>query len=184
MDQISRPLQIVLLCVVLFAAAWFVALRPKDDVAGAPETAQPVQQQTTQPSPTTTRPAQRTEPTQPERPTASTTTSEAVQSLGPVRRALTDGDVVVLLFWDPRADVDREVRRSIRAVDRHDGEVTVLARTTAQLSRYKRITNAVKVMGTPTVVIVDRKREASTITGFTETGEIDFAVDQALAAGR
>ena len=37
MDQVSRPVQIVLVLVLGFAGLWFVALRPKsDDGGGAP----------------------------------------------------------------------------------------------------------------------------------------------------
>jgi hypothetical protein len=39
MDQVSRPLQVVMLVTVLFAAVWFVALRPKSDSGGGPEPA-------------------------------------------------------------------------------------------------------------------------------------------------
>src|SRR5256885_6447584 len=34
MDQVSRPLQVVLVGAVLFGAVWFVALRPKSDGGG------------------------------------------------------------------------------------------------------------------------------------------------------
>src|SRR4051812_42710914 len=36
MDQVSRPLQILLILVLGFAGLWFVALRPKKDTGGAP----------------------------------------------------------------------------------------------------------------------------------------------------
>jgi hypothetical protein len=69
MNQVSRPVQIALLAVALFAVAWFVALKPGDNAtttAAAPAPAQttaapPAAQttpQTTAPSPTTQSPAQ------------------------------------------------------------------------------------------------------------------------------
>jgi len=50
MDQVSRPLQILLAGVLVFAALWFVALRPKDGGGGSTSTA-------ATPAPTTSTPA-------------------------------------------------------------------------------------------------------------------------------
>ncbi len=50
MNQVSRPMQIALAAVLVFAALWFVALKPKDDAA-EPVAAGPVTPATTTPRP-------------------------------------------------------------------------------------------------------------------------------------
>ena len=53
MDQVSRPLQVVLVGAVLFGAVWFVALRPKSDGGGGGSSAPATQHA----APTSTSPA-------------------------------------------------------------------------------------------------------------------------------
>ncbi len=50
MNQVSRPMQIALAAVLVFAALWFVALKPKDDAA-EPVAAGPVTPAATTPAP-------------------------------------------------------------------------------------------------------------------------------------
>ena len=50
MDQVSRPLQILLAGVLVFAALWFVALRPKDGGGGSTSTAATPAQTTSTPA--------------------------------------------------------------------------------------------------------------------------------------
>jgi hypothetical protein len=54
----------------------------------------------------------------------------------------------------------------------------------SQLARFAGITRGVQVLQSPTIVIVDPNRKASTITGYTDATEIDQAVTDALAASK
>ena len=56
MDQVSRPMQILLLAVVAFGALWFFALRPKGDSGGGGGSAAPAKPAAAAP-PTATSPA-------------------------------------------------------------------------------------------------------------------------------
>lgn len=97
-----------------------------------------------------------------------------------VAGALRRHEVLVLLFYNPRAADDRAVRRELRGVDRWDGRVFVDAVPAAKLARYAPITRGVDVVQSPTVVVVDRALKAETLVGFHDRLAIDQAVLDAL----
>ena len=100
-----------------------------------------------------------------------------------VKRVLADLEakkVVVLLFWDKRNADDREVFRSVESADRRDGKVSVRAAPIQQLDAYDAVTKGVPVVGSPSVMIIDRQKRATVITGLTVKTEIDAVVRRAL----
>jgi cytoskeletal protein RodZ len=91
--------------------------------------------------------------------------------------------VLVLLFWNRGATDDRAVRATLSHVNRHHGQVAIAAAPIQDVGRYRAITASVHVLESPTVIVLDtRTRQARTITGYTDVGELDQAVAESLAA--
>ena len=90
------------------------------------------------------------------------------------------GKVVVLLFWNSKLDDDREVKRAIDGIDRHDGKVVVRRASIDDLGGYEPITRGVPVVTNPTTLVIGRDRRARAVAGLTVTREIDQLVDRAL----
>jgi hypothetical protein len=130
------------------------------------------------PAPTTSTPS--TTPPAPgtANPPATTTTKGLP---APVAKALDKKKVILLLFWNPTSADDKAVRSELKQVKRRGGKVYVASAPISQLARFGGITRGVQVLQAPTVVIVDKNRKASTITGYTDAKEIDQAVSDALA---
>ena len=100
-----------------------------------------------------------------------------------VKRVLADLEakkVVVLLFWDRRSSDDREVFRAVEASDRHDGKVSVRAAPIQKLGDYDAVTKGLPIAASPSVVVIDRQKRATVITGLTVTAEVNAAVKRAL----
>ena len=199
-SQISPPIRILLVCAVAFLGAWMTFLRPKDDVVPPAETTPAPNTQTAEPA--VTDPGKAVEAAQDAvagtngettaaAPPAGTATKPAatpgaavasdLKGIPPrVRSAIRQDDVLVLLFWNKRGADDRDVRRSLRGVDRWDGRVTVEAAPLSAISRYGRIARGLDVNQSPTIVVVDPELRAETIVGFTDTQTIDQLVVDAF----
>ena len=92
---------------------------------------------------------------------------------------IADRKVVVLLFWDRRSSDDREVYRAAEQADRHDGAVSVRAAPIQRLGDYAEITKGLPV-ASPSVIVIDKQKRATVISGLTVTEEIDAAVKRAI----
>ena len=101
-----------------------------------------------------------------------------------VQRAIAGGQVVAMLFWDRRTAVDRAVRIAIGKAGRRGRGVFVAAAPIGMVSKYASITRGVQVLQAPTIVVVDRRKHATLLTGFVDRGEIAQAVADARAASR
>jgi hypothetical protein len=87
----------------------------------------------------------------------------------------------MLVFWNPRSSVDREVLAQTDALaGGSKGTVTVHTALPSQVSRYGKITEVVHVYQTPTILIVNRRGVVSTLTGLTDV----FALQQAVREAR
>jgi hypothetical protein len=113
---------------------------------------------------------------------ASSTTPATQHRLDAVTRALDAHKVVALLFYNPASADDRAVARELDAVPRHHGGVVKLAVPLSELSRYTVVTTQVPVNLSPTLVLIDGRRQATTIVGFADRFEIAERVADALAA--
>jgi hypothetical protein len=98
-----------------------------------------------------------------------------------VQRALHAHKVLALLFYNPAATDDRDVKAELKLVPTHHGAVVTEAIPLAELSRYTTITAQVQVNQSPTLVVIDRARGASTIVGYTTNYEISQRIGDALA---
>lgn len=101
-----------------------------------------------------------------------------------VKSALRHHKAVAIAFVDPNTADARAVAQEVRHVSHFGGRAVTLAVPIAQLSDYDFITNKVEVTVAPTVVIVDPRRRATTIVGFTDRGEIEQRLADALATKR
>ena len=209
MDQVSRPVLIALGAVLLLAAVWLVALRPKpavsvSDTPLAPTTAIPkakaaaaasdaanakVQAATggaTSPAatpaagaPATAQAPQAAVPAAPAKPAKPVKPASRLD--GPIVREMRAGKVVVVLFWNAKAADDVASRGALREVPRPGGKVAVHVVPIADVARYPTITQGVTIAQSPTTLVIGRKRNTRVITGLTEPRELTQAVGDALA---
>lgn len=95
--------------------------------------------------------------------------------------ALAAHKVVALLFYNPAAADDEAVKRELDSVPSEGGDVVKLAVPVSELARYATVTAQVTITTSPTLVLIDRARQASTIVGFADRFEIAQRVADALA---
>ena len=101
-----------------------------------------------------------------------------------VKAALRRHKAVAIAFVDPQTADARAVAREMGHVSTFGGRAVTLAVPLARLSDFAFITNSVEVTVAPTVVVVDRRRRATTIVGFADRGEIEQRLADALAVKR
>jgi hypothetical protein len=129
-------------------------------------------------APATTAPAAATAPK------AKAASAAAGDPSAPLLSALDRKRAVVLLFWNPRASDDAEVRRAVTAVNRRGGRAVVKVVPIRDVGRYQAITRGVQVLTSPTTLVISSDRTARSITGLTTAGELDQMVGDALTAAR
>jgi hypothetical protein len=109
---------------------------------------------------------------------AQVTTAAQVQT---VVNAVRDHKVVAVLFYNPAAADDQSMVKEVRAIPASRGRLVKVSVPVSQLTQFAVVTTKVPVVTSPTLVVVDPKGQATTITGFAGTGEIQQRVDDALA---
>ncbi len=97
-----------------------------------------------------------------------------------VSAALRADRPLALLFYNPAGADDLDVRAELDGL-RLPARVLKLAVPIAQVARYAAITQQLAINGAPTLVIVDRAHQATTIVGFASAFEIRARIDAALA---
>jgi hypothetical protein len=120
-----------------------------------------------------------------------------------VEADLKAGNVAVLLFWNPRGADDRLVQRQLWLLEQvhhrigsvmHYPVVPRLQKTFGhelakkiavhralanQIATFGTITRGVQVYGTPTILVIGKAGQTTTITGFTEAFAVEQAIDEA-----
>ncbi|HEV7528246.1 MAG TPA: hypothetical protein VGO29_05075 [Solirubrobacteraceae bacterium] len=100
-----------------------------------------------------------------------------------VERQLKQGKVVAILFWNSKGAVDAVVRRELQAAGRTSaGKLAVHVASSGQVGDFGTFTRAVQVYSTPTVLLVNSKGVASTVTGLTDAFSIAQAVKEVKLA--
>lgn len=98
-----------------------------------------------------------------------------------VEHELAQNKTVVILFWSPRGSEDIAVRQQVPIAARALGRsVAVHYALPHQVTQYGKITNAVQVNQTPTILIVNKRGQTTTLTGLTDA----FAIEQAVGEAR
>jgi hypothetical protein len=82
--------------------------------------------------------------------------------------------------WARMASDDRAVRRELGKANRYGGKVVVAASALGNLSSLNAVIGGVGVTQTPSVVVVDRNRQAVVLTGYVDRN----AINQAIADAR
>jgi len=98
-----------------------------------------------------------------------------------VNSALGAGKVVVLLFYNRSSSDDRAVRAELAGLARRRGRVLVGEAPLREVSRFPSVTQGVQILQSPTVVVIDRRRQAELLVGYTDRFELDQLVVSALA---
>jgi hypothetical protein len=110
---------------------------------------------------------------------AQVTTSELVLI---VQDAIREHKVLAILFFNPAAADDRAVAAELAQVTRPNPKVIGVVAPVSELTKFEVITTKVQVDTSPTLVFVDAKGRASTLTGYSGKGEISQRINDALAA--
>jgi hypothetical protein len=97
---------------------------------------------------------------------------------------LAKGDVVVLLFWNPKGADDVVVHRAVQAVQKADRRphqrLAVQEAPASKVASYGSVTRGVQVYGTPTIFIINRHGGTIVLTGVQDA----FAIEQAIVEAR
>ena len=109
-------------------------------------------------------------------------TSDLDSLPAPVTRAIKAKKVVVLLFFNRRSPDDRAVRRAVLSSGRRGGKVAVMTAPVGKLARFTAITRAVPVLGSPTVVVIDRNLNARALGGYIDREGVNELISDALRA--
>jgi hypothetical protein len=123
-----------------------------------------------------------------------------------VERALKQGAVAVVLFWSPKGSDDVAVRRELQLLKEVHERVRSVARVPAvsrllkavglelgrkiavqeasasQVAAFGSITRSVRVTSTPTLLIINKHGQTTTLTGLTDAYSIEQAIDEARKA--
>jgi len=146
---------------------------------GAPQTtstaAATPQPAATTPVKTQTAPTPAATPAKTAAPSATAALSPTGQLL--VEQELKQGKTVAIMFWNPKGAVDQTVRGELQAFARSQGGALAVNYASAQqVGSFGTITRSIQVYSTPTILLVNKKGQTSTVIGLTDT----FALKQAI----
>jgi hypothetical protein len=82
--------------------------------------------------------------------------------------------------WSRMAPDDRQTRRELSKANRYGGKVVVTSARLGQLSKLHAVIGGVGVTQAPSIVVVDRNREAVVLAGYVDRN----AINQAIADAR
>jgi hypothetical protein len=98
-----------------------------------------------------------------------------------VEAELKQGKIVTILFWNPTATDDQAVSHQLQSVgSKLHASVAVHKALASQVGLFGTIIRGVKVYGTPTVMIINQRGQAMTLTGYTDA----YAIEQAIGEAR
>lgn len=199
MSQISRPMQIALAAVLVFAGVWFVALRPKPaadapapnapgvaglkraigKAHGAVDAANAQSQRAAGRDAAAPSAGASTGVKSASRPGGARVTPfghPRTAGAARVNRALAEHRTVGVLFYNSRSSDDRAVRRELDHADRHMGRVVIVEASISQLSDYSAITNKGMIAMSPTLALVDGDGHMEIFSGFVDGLQIAQAI--------
>lgn len=99
-----------------------------------------------------------------------------------VQSQLHAGKAVLLLFWNPRSSDDQAVHAQVQAAGHSlKSKVALDFAKASEVGSFGTVTRDVSVLQTPTLLIINQKGLATTITGLTDAFSIEQAVREAGA---
>jgi hypothetical protein len=98
-----------------------------------------------------------------------------------VEAQLAKGDVVVLLFWNPKGTEDVSVQAAVHQLQKggHAGAIAVQQASASQVASYGSVTRGVQVNATPTIFIINKQHQAIVLTGLQDVFSIEQAIEEA-----
>jgi hypothetical protein len=100
-----------------------------------------------------------------------------------VEEQLAHGKVAVILFWDKGGSDDRLVRRALLSLRGNRGlNIAIDEASASQVASFGSITRGVQVLSTPTLLFINKKGGAVTLTGLQDSYSIAQAVREARSA--
>lgn len=112
--------------------------------------------------------------------TASTGHRSASSPAASVNADLAHGKTLLLLFWNPHASNDATVHQQVGIVARKlRRSVAVFSARASQVGQFGSITRDVQVYQTPTLLIVNPKRQVTIVTGLTDAYSLEQTIREA-----
>jgi hypothetical protein len=120
-----------------------------------------------------------------------------------VERALKEGKIAVILFWNPKGADDKAVQFELRLLEAVHHLIRPVANTPKvrhelraynlelqkpfaafeasanQVTSFGSITHGVRVYGTPTMLIINKRGQVKSVTGLTDAYAIEQTIDEA-----
>jgi hypothetical protein len=97
-----------------------------------------------------------------------------------VEAALEKGNIVVILFWNHHGADDVAVQRALKPLAKSGRKISVQEVAPGQVAAFGSVTRGVQVYGTPTILIVNKHGQTTTLTGLQDT----YSIQQAIAEAR
>jgi hypothetical protein len=158
---------------------------PTTKAATRPAAKTPTVTKTTTKTTTGTKAAAKT-PASPAHTHVSSSTAVTLSGQHAVEADLAKGDVVVLLFWNPKGTEDAEVHRAVQQVQStarsQHSHVVVQEASAGQVASFGSVTRGVQVYATPTIFIIDKQGHAIVLTGVQDAFSIEQTIDEARSA--
>ena len=97
-----------------------------------------------------------------------------------VKAELAKGNIVAILFWNHHGADDVAVQRALKPLVKSGKKISVQEVAPGQVAAFGSVTRGVQVYGTPTILIVNKHGQTTTLTGLQDT----YSIQQAIAEAR
>jgi len=97
-----------------------------------------------------------------------------------VEGELKRGKLVAILLWNPAGTVDQRVKGELNSVARsYKGKLAVHSALPKQVGAFGSFTRAIQIYSTPTILIVNKHGQATTVAGLTDAFSLKQAIQEA-----
>lgn len=114
--------------------------------------------------------------------TAATPVDESLAKLPTWLQESMDKKVVAILFTNGRSADDRRTRAALKHAFTAHGQVVKRAVPIAQIAKYRPVAQGVDVQQSPTMMVIDRRRQAQTLVGYSNVDAVNQAIIDGLLA--
>jgi len=97
-------------------------------------------------------------------------------------KELAKGQLVVLFVWNPRSSDDQAVRAALTELSHHS-KISLHVALSGEVATYGSFTQDIQVLQTPSVLLIDKDRQVTTITGFTDARSLEQALGDVTGGG-
>jgi hypothetical protein len=112
-----------------------------------------------------------------------TTLAATLSGQRTVEAELAKGEIVLLLFWNPKGTDDVAVQQAVRQVQTADRSsrqrVAVQEAMASQVASFGSVTRGVQVYATPTLFVINKAGHAIVLTGLQDAFSIQQTIDEA-----